>query len=129
MSTKKSGVGSALGLLDDAALRAPATTSADHAWEDLTRVKCRVPKVIPTLNVPTPAKAAPLRPQNKVFSSTPTLRQMMQEYNRPTATTTPIKVSAPRASSDFRFDRVDLIQIPLIPGKILRPTRMPDAES
>lgn len=60
----------------------------------------------------------------KVFSSRPTLRQLMDEYNGKGAKFSPSKMhsSAPRPI-DFQFQSVDLIEIPFIPGKILRPSR------
>lgn len=131
---------SSLGLLDDQQTAA----LPERAWEDLTSSAARTtaqrtqvpPKnqsssgkvVLPAQSTLGRARAAELARQNqarsKVFSSRPTLRQMMDEYNRPRARTSPIKSPAPGAAfGDFRFESVDLINIPIIPGKILRPSR------
>lgn len=104
-----------LGLLDDV----NATEPPERAWEDLTRSATPPPgKIIQPATRPVPLR--------RVFSSKPTLRQMMQEYNRRTAYRQPIKTQAPES---FSFQAMDLIQIPSIPGKILRPARKPDVDS
>lgn len=102
-------------LLDDSEGNIPT----EHAWEALTRTKCAASQPKPKApEASTPAPAA--RPQSKVFSSSPTLRQMMREYNKRTATTPLIRQSDFR-STHFDFDQVDLIELPSIPGRILRP--------
>src|SRR5688572_27636434 len=111
---------SPLDLLDDSTYAAP-----NFAWQELTRTAVVTPKVVPAAKPSVQAAAAKApAPENKVFSSSPTLRQLMQEYNRPVATRAPIKSNSgtPTASpADFNFVRVDYIRIPHIPGKILRP--------
>ncbi|MGE4233331.1 MAG: hypothetical protein AB7F43_08385 [Bacteriovoracia bacterium] len=58
----------------------------------------------------------------KIFSSRATLREMMHDYNGRTNTLPPIKSSRPRKiTNGFSFDSVELIQLPSISGKILRP--------
>lgn len=112
-----------LNLLDDqAAHELPA-----RAWEDLTLKATKSMGVAPKIVTPATAKvpvARPARRPNRVFSSTPTLRQMMQEYNRPTGRQAPVKSFVPDTGhNDFNFEAVDLIELPTIPGKILRPSR------
>lgn len=61
----------------------------------------------------------------KVFTSSPSLRQMMSDYNRPISRLAPIKttVAQPKAAgSEFEFDEIDFIQLANIPGRILRPS-------
>lgn len=119
---------SCLGLLDDVIVTEPPS----RAWEDLTRTAHQAAEKASRAKAQAEAQAiaarkaaiasAPPAIERKVFSSRPTLRQMMQEYNKRTARVAPIKGADLVASrSTFRFEKVDLIRIPTIPGKILRP--------
>lgn len=119
-----------LGLLDDGALLADLP---ERAWEELVHKAAEAsapPKIVAPL-APNPLREALAEQRKRVFSSKPTLRQMMAEYNRPTSRTAPIKTAeTPATQDDFDFQAVDLIQIPVIPGKILRPARSPgDADA
>ncbi len=119
-----------LGLLDDVTDNAPPA----RAWEELTRSATR-PIIAPKVIQPVAAKANPrstakVPAARRVFSSTPTLRQMMHDYNRRTSTQSPIKALDPEVGDyEFQFEKVDLLEFPTIPGKILRPSRTPDADS
>ncbi|MEW6056334.1 MAG: hypothetical protein AB1540_06940 [Bdellovibrionota bacterium] len=78
--------------------------------------------------------AALAKPEARVFSSKPTLKQMMDEYNKRDSRSILIKPNAAAktnpSSSDFRAGgRVMKITIPNIPGKILRPNRRSDANN
>ena len=106
--------------------------------QDLTRTALArkpAPPAPPKAQTPPPAPLT--RPPQKaepgrVFTSSPTLRQLMGEYNRSTSRTSPIKASAgiqPPGAHDFCFDRIDLIRVASIPGKILRPTRQAGNEN
>ena len=120
-----------LGLLDDVTDNAPPA----RAWEELTRSATKpqtAPKIVtpaaPARQAQRPASQVPAA--RRVFSSTPTLRQMMHDYNKRTSTHAPIKALDPEIAYDeFMFEKVDLIQFPNIPGKILRPSRARDADS
>lgn len=62
--------------------------------------------------------------QAKIFSSKPSLRQMMKDYNGRQSTLPPIKKNKPSKKASrpgFQFDSVELIELPSISGKILRP--------
>lgn len=62
---------------------------------------------------------------SKFFSSAPSLRQMMNEYNRPTSRLAPIKTAPTKPASgtyEFEFDEIDFIELAAIPGRILRPS-------
>ncbi|MBI3544482.1 MAG: hypothetical protein HY075_14520 [Deltaproteobacteria bacterium] len=117
-----------LSLLDDDS----STNLPERAWDDLT-IKAMRAEAAPKVVQPTKAAAAPAprqAPAARVFSSKPTLRQMMSEYNKRSARIAPIKTYDPAADpATFRFESVDLIQIPIIPGKILRPARDSDADA
>ena len=119
-----------LGLLDDVTDNAPPA----RAWEELTRTATKAqpaPKIIqPIAAKASPRPAAKVPPERRVFSSTPTLRQMMHDYNRRTSTHSPIKALDPEEGDyEFSFEKVDQFQFPNIPGKILRPSRSSDADS
>ncbi|MBI3554644.1 MAG: hypothetical protein HY074_00090 [Deltaproteobacteria bacterium] len=119
-----------LGLLDDVTDNAPPA----RAWEELTRTATKsppAPKIIqPTVAKAIPRQAAKVPAERRVFSSTPTLRQMMHDYNRRTSTHSPIKALAPDESDyEFSFEKVDQFQFPNIPGKILRPSRSGDVDT
>jgi hypothetical protein len=114
-----------LGLLDDFSGAEPPA----RAWEDMMRATTRPaptaePKVVTTVTVTAPKRSKAPPPARTVFSSQPTLRQMMHDYNGRSAGRPPIKsVAVPTDATAFRFESVDLINIPNIPGKILRPAR------
>lgn len=70
----------------------------------------------------------PATKENRVFSSRPTLREMMHQYNaRPAATTAPIRSpnAGPKARTGqgFQSDRIEHYQVPGLKGRILRPAR------
>lgn len=77
-------------------------------------------------------KALSQKAPERVFSANPSLRDMMHDYNRRGPKTSPIK--APMTSSQlmaafqpsYSLEMIENIQIPSIPGKILRPV---DADS
>jgi hypothetical protein len=116
----------ALSLLDDHS-RDATDKKELRAWQDLTlrNLKAKPVKATPAKSQPKPA------PQKKFFASSPTLRQMMAEYNRPTNRFAPIKADAPASkpeTDDFTFDTIRQIRVPQtatggIPGRILRPSR------
>lgn len=118
-----------LSLLDDGAAD---NELPERAWEDLTLKSAKQlaePKVVAPAaernldpRAVARAQAQAAAAQKKVFSSKPTLRQMMQEYNRPNARLSPIKsVTFAPGQTEFSFETVDLFEFPQIPGKILRP--------
>lgn len=70
----------------------------------------------------------------KVFKNTKNLRQLMSEYNGRKTTLPPLKSSLqtqnskPSNQSDFKYDRMEIMEVPSINGKILRPTTTKDKE-
>ena len=116
----------ALALLDDC-----ETAENGLALQQLTRARTTVPKIIVPKQPAT--STTPPRAENRFFSSTPSLRQMMNEYNRPGSSLAPLK-SEPKSptqpqhghDADFKFDRCDFIDLPNIPGRVLRPARQSD---
>ena len=111
-----------LNLLDDQA----TAELPERAWEDLTLKAAKnmgvTPKIV-TPVTPKPDMIKQTKRPDRIFSSSPSLRQMMQEYNRPMGRQSPIKSFAPSSGhDDFNFEAVDLIELPIIPGKILRPS-------
>lgn len=68
----------------------------------------------------------------KVFKNTKNLRQLMMEYNGRKTTLPPLKSSLqtqsakPRNKSDFKYDRMEIMEVPSISGKILRPATTTD---
>lgn len=114
-------------LLDDH--RTDATDKNElQAWQELTLSRLET-KSKNTSSIGKAAKGAP-----RIFRSTPTLRQLMDQYNRPVNRWAPIKCDTntesgqtSAQSEDFTFDRIRHITVPMgaggIPGKILRPTK------
>lgn len=127
---------SGLALLDDNAeavytsrLGEALSRSVDH--KALHAPPSRTPA--PTQTPAPSASKAPLTKSvaalqtKKIFTSSPTLRQLMNEYNRPVSRLAPIKTTAiqpksPTSADQFEFDEIDFIQLTNIPGRILRPS-------
>jgi hypothetical protein len=107
-----------LDLLDDA----PGTNCEDRL-EALTRSACQ-PKPVKRTELATRATTAPA-PKKTFFTSRPSLRELMREYNRPITSRPPIRAEKDRATveQEFNFERIDRILLPSIPAKILRPAR------
>ncbi len=64
----------------------------------------------------------------KVFKNQKTLRQLMGEYNGRKNTLAPLKstisqsqISKPVSKNEFKYDRMEIMEVPTINGKILRP--------
>jgi hypothetical protein len=118
----------ALNLLDDSAL-----VTNDFAWQQITRTELAAAAALKKAQSQPPQKAeAPLPAprENKFFSSSPTLRQMMNDYNRSYSRLSgfkskPSEPARPQHGkyAEFRYDRVDYIEIPNIPGRVLRPSK------
>ncbi len=62
--------------------------------------------------------------ERTIFKSTPTLKEMMAKYNGPSTKVSPIKnVLAPSNNEAFRFTQTEHIELPSIPGRVLRPEK------
>jgi hypothetical protein len=107
-----------LDLLDDA-----PGTSCEENLERLTRAACQPRPAKRT--EPAPRAAAAPAPKKTFFTSRPTLRELMREYNRPITSRPPIRAEKDPATAEleFNFERIDRILLPSIPAKILRPAR------
>lgn len=86
-----------------------------------------------SIKAPAALTAKRVSPTTKIFRDRPTLRELMSEYNRRSAFQSGrllkggiSEYGGDRASvvgsEHFAFDRVEAIQLPSIPGKILRPS-------
>lgn len=116
---------SVLRLLDDGdtLVRGPRTRETDLlAWQEMTRIQCRKILIGPkqTNKALATLTTRPQQPRPKFFSSRPTFGQMLKEYNRTSIRPSPILNNA---TGEFSFQRIDFIQIPSIPGRVLRPSR------
>jgi hypothetical protein len=125
-----------LGLLDDCQDANPDNPVWEHLTSDACIARPKVEAVAAARIASKVAEAAarakqhvavPQSPQKpKVFSSQPTLKQLMSEYNKQFNKFGPQRpvqrVSATNAM-DFRYEQIDFIDIPSIPGRILRPSR------
>jgi hypothetical protein len=80
-------------------------------------VEKRVEKKTPPKQTQIPA----LTSKGKVFRNRPTLKTLMQEYNKPSVKLSTIKPNT--VISEFYSQKILRIAIPNIPGKILRPAR------
>jgi hypothetical protein len=123
--------GSPLNLLDDARADSNAALEEKH-WENIVTSARRTAKPAPSAPQAgaTSANARRATPQGgkRIFRSDPTLKQMMQDYNRPVpakfASHRPHEPQPGRATRrDFRSERIEYIEIPTIPGRVLRPSR------
>jgi hypothetical protein len=136
----------AMSLLDDSKQMPPSQEkSYDKILEEMTLAKLlnKTFKPVPTqqLTQPQTLFQKPLSQSSRkatitfksaaaqrVFQSSPSFKDLLSEYNRfhgtrPPTKSTPGGTSAPHDVSDFRSDRVELIRLTHIPGKIIRPLK------
>ncbi len=113
------------------------TSTLEKDWEDLANlVRHESYKQLAALKNTITATSVAARlstskllpPKNNVFSSRPTLRQMMQQYNnRPAHTAQPIRpqtaAAKARTTQAFQSDRIEHYQVPGLKGRILRPLK------
>lgn len=82
-------------------------------------IKLRIaPMTVRRAQDPLLPNEAPKKGASSVFRDRPTLREMMNQYNRHSSGSKLLKNTA---SQSFKFDRIESIRLPSIPGKILRP--------
>lgn len=115
---------SGLSLLDDGAATVYTARLGETLSRVLTQARAPAPRSPQQNNAPRKNTKALTSSSQKVFSSQPSLRELMSQYNRSTPRSGLIKpgTSQHALQQSFSVDRVDFIDLPNIPGRILRPS-------